>query len=86
MSAVICSPCGARGFDSRDHLVDLRPVLFARRLQVIDLGRHLRFPRDSNQLVDRLEQPLPSLRMCEMYMPPYLPAASASAISSSVLA
>src|SRR5690606_2452868 len=40
----------------RDRLVEFRPVLHSRGLQVVDLGRDVRLAGDGDQLVDRLEQ------------------------------
>ena len=52
MSAVIRSAVPPRRLDPRDHLVHLRPVRLARRLQVVDLGGQPRLAADADQLVD----------------------------------
>ncbi len=55
MSAVIRRPC-ARGFDLGDHLAELVPDGSPGLLQVVELGRSARPPRDVDQLIRAFQQ------------------------------
>ena len=51
-------PLPPRLLHLRDGLVHLGPVGGARRLEVVDLGRHAGLARDGDQLVHRLQEPV----------------------------
>jgi hypothetical protein len=45
-----------RAFDSRQQLVFFRPILFAGGFDMINLDGNVRFSRDPQQFIERLEQ------------------------------